>query len=390
MDIDASKQGEIDKTGAFAAIATITAVGCAVGLSFPLLSFLLESRGYSSTLIGANTAMAGIASIAAVPFVTPLAKRIGVINLIALSTAVTAISLIGFFLTPSIGAWFVLRFTFHGALTCIFVLSEFWINSSVPEEKRGLLLGIYGTVLSIGFACGPVILVFVGSKGFWPFGIGALIIVLSVIPALLARNHEPAIGGGEKTPSILRYIWVVPAATLAAFVFGATEQAGFALLPVFGTLAGFVESKTALLLTILAAGNILFQIPLGIVSDRLSDRRIVLAICSAVGVAGSLSLSLVADSFTLLAIVTFFWGGVVGGLYTVGLAHLGSRLTGAELAQANAAFILCYSIGMVVGPQSVGIAMDWYALAGFGYALAILFAGYLAFLMVRIFSTLRS
>ncbi len=47
-------------------------------------------------------------------------------------------------------------------------------------------------------------------------------------------------------------------------------------------------------------------------------------------------------------------GGVVAGLYTVGLAHLGSRLGGADLAAANAAFIFCYSLGMLVGPQTLG------------------------------------
>lgn len=40
-----------------AAIATISAVGAAIGLGIPLLSVLLESRGYSASLIGANTAV---------------------------------------------------------------------------------------------------------------------------------------------------------------------------------------------------------------------------------------------------------------------------------------------------------------------------------------------
>ena len=61
------RAGEGRHWGAVAAIATISAVGVAVGLSFPLLSFLMEQRGYSTTLIGANTAMAGIASMLAVP-----------------------------------------------------------------------------------------------------------------------------------------------------------------------------------------------------------------------------------------------------------------------------------------------------------------------------------
>lgn len=50
-----------------AAIASISVVGMAIGLGVPLLSVILETRGYSATAIGANTAVAGIASIAAAP-----------------------------------------------------------------------------------------------------------------------------------------------------------------------------------------------------------------------------------------------------------------------------------------------------------------------------------
>jgi MFS family permease len=59
----------------------------------------------------------------------------------------------------------------------------------------------------------------------------------------------------------------------------------------------------------------------------------------------------------------------VAALYTVGLAHLGSRLTGRDLASANAAFVFCYGLGMLLGPQVIGIAMDLFGAPGFGYAL---------------------
>ena len=64
-------------------------------------------------------------------------------------------------------------------------------------------------------------------------------------------------------------------------------------------------------------------------------------------------------------------------MYTVGLAHLGSRLKGPDLAQANAAFILCYAIGMVIGPQIAGVAMDIWGPARLAVALSGMFIGYL-------------
>ena len=381
--LDVKRPEKMDLAGAAAAIATISAVGVAIGLSFPLLSFLMEQRGYSSTLIGANTAMAGIASIITVPFVNPIARRIGLVWTLVLAAVIAALSLLGFYFFPSIIAWFALRITFHGAITASFILSEYWINVSAPEKRRGLVLGIYATVLSLGFATGPALLAFLGTAGFTPFITGSIIIVVSVIPALLARNRQPRGESEPQSRSVIRYIALVPIATAAAFIFGAVEQAGLALFPVYGARTGYAEQQISLLLTVLAIGNVALQIPLGLVSDRLKDRRWLLFTCALVGAVGVSILPYAVQHPTLLVAGLFVWGGVTAGMYTVGLAHLGSRLKGSDLAQANAAFILCYSIGMVIGPQFAGIMMDLWDPHGFAGALAIMFGGYVLLVLLR-------
>jgi hypothetical protein len=75
---------------------------------------------------------------------------------------------------------------------------------------------------------------------------------------------------------------------------------------------------------------------------------------------------------------------VVAALYTIGLAHLGSRLSGHDLANANAAFVLCYGLGMVLGPQAIGIGMDLAGPDGFGWSLALFFAAYIVLAVNRI------
>ena len=85
-----------------------------------------------------------------------------------------------------------------------------------------------------------------------------------------------------------------------------------------------------------------------------------------------------------MAALLFVWGGVVAALYTIGLAHLGSRLSGRDLASANAAFVLCYGLGMVLGPQAIGIGMDLFGTNGFGWSLALFFAAYIALVVCRL------
>ena len=369
-----------------AAIASISVVGMAIGLGVPLLSVILETRGYSATTIGANTAVAGIASIVAAPFATPLAARFGVVPVMLAAIVAGGIAFVGFHAAP-FWAWFPLRAVLHFALTVLFILSEFWISTSAPPHRRGLILGVYATVLSLGFAFGPWLFAQVGSAGFAPFGITFLLIMLATVPVSLAWRQSPDItdsAHGEAGAGFARYIWIVPTATAAVLVFGAVETGGFALFPVYGTRIGYTEAEAALLLTAVGLGNVLLQIPLGLVSDRMSDRRPLLAVCALVGLAGVLVLPYAAGNWHLSAAILFVWGGVVAGLYTIGLAHLGSKLSGRDLASANAAFVFCYGIGMLVGPQAIGIGMDIAGPNGFAWTLALFFAAYLALAAARL------
>jgi hypothetical protein len=106
--------------------------------------------------------------------------------------------------------------------------------------------------------------------------------------------------------------------------------------------------------------------------------------CAAAGLVGMATLPFIGTNWHLLAFVLFLWGGVVAGLYTVGLAHLGARLSGRDLASANAAFVLCYGIGMLLGPQTIGLGMDLFGPNGFAYAIMLFFVFYLVVGAVRL------
>lgn len=372
-----------------AAIAAISAVGIAIGLGLPLLSIILEKRGIPSTLIGLNAAMAGVASMLAAPLTTKLAHDFGVARTMIFAVVVAALSGIGFYYASAFWMWFPLRFTFHGATTTLFILSEFWINEAAPPRRRGLVLGIYATVLAVGFALGPLLFSALGSDGVTPFLVGAGIIMLAVIPIFIARHESPVLDT-KPDRHFFHYIFLVPTATAAVFAFGAVSAGGLSLFPIYALREQLSEANAAMLLTVMGIGNMAFQIPLGLYSDKLKDRRPLLAAMAALGVVGSLSLPFLIDNWILTAVVLFFWGGCVSGLYTVGLAHLGARLSGADLAAANAAFIFCYAVGTVVGPQGIGAAMDVAGNDGFAWALAAFFGFYVVVSLCRaLFPTKR-
>lgn len=339
-----------------AVIACITAVGAGLGLSIPLLALRLEQQGIDTYLIGLNTAMPALATLAFTPFIPKLLRRVPPDKFLMLCMAISAFCMPAYVLFPNIWAWFPIRFFNGMALAGLFVVSEFWINQLADEHNRGKLIGLYGTILSAGFASGPLLLMAVGTEGATPFLAVSLITLSAAIPLFMARGLAPRVEE-KASRGVLAFLFVAPAATLAGLIYGATETNIFNLLPIYALRSGQSVEMAALVLTVFGAGNILFQLPIGALADRM-DRRLVLLICAGAGFLGTAFLPAVASNPWAFIPSLFLFGGVVVGMYTVGLTLLGERFRGADLASANSAFILLYSLGALGGPPLAGLAMD--------------------------------
>jgi MFS family permease len=356
------------------AILLISLVGLSISLTIPLLALEMERMGVSSAIAGVNTAFAGIGNLAIVPFIPRLAARFGLRPVIGVSVAVLLTSIIAFKLIPDIGVWFVLRFLMGAALGSLFTLSEFWINAAAPPSKRGLVMGIYATALSFGFALGPAILGVVGTVGWLPYLVAAAISLSGLIPVVFSQVAAPALDRHAKAP-VFAFIVAAPSATLAALVFGAIETGAVAHLAVVGVRSGYSEAASAILVSIFAAGNIVSQVPIGLLADRM-DKRVLLLLIAVVSLVLVAVLAFTFPVFWLMAAILFVFGGVVGALYTVGLAHLGARYGGIDLASANAAFVMLYSSGLIIGPPLLGVGMDVMGAPGFSVMMGALLLPY--------------
>lgn len=367
----------------FAATATIGAVGMALGLGTQLISILMAARGFSSSIIGYSGTVGGIATIIAAVFTARIAKRLGVARSILTMMAIGCASFLGFYYFESIIIWFLLRFSLHFAITVMFILSEFWVNNSAPPAKRGTILAIYAITLGLGFTIGPTLLAHVGSQGFAPFGAACFLIAIAAIPIIIAWNLSPQFKDSDHI-AFMRYIFAVPTSTMAVLVYGAIQMGALTLITPFSLNLGYNEAEASKFMSVLALGNVLLLIPIGMISDFVTDKRYPLMGCAIIGLVGTLTIPLIAEVKWQLTLDLFILGGVSAGLYTIGLAQLGARLKGFELAAANSAFIFCYGIGMLVGPTAIGKAMDIFPPFGFSDTMATFFGLYIILVITRV------
>ncbi|MCH2393912.1 MFS transporter [Oceanibaculum sp.] len=351
--------------------------GLMIGVTMPLLSMLLELRGTDTVLIGLNAAMSTFAILLTGPFLPRAIRRYGTLPVMYLSIVFGIAVLLAMPVFTSLPAWFVLRFALGISVGVAWIASEAWLNAIVTDRNRGKMLGLYVTCFAGGFALGPMIVGLVGLDGPVPFLIGAAILGASALPLPLARHALPPVPS-HAAGNIGRLILLAPTIMLAAAVSGLSDATVFALLPVYALRVGFAPETAVLLLSTFLAGNLALQVPLGWLADRM-NRRLLLAICGAAGVLGPLAFWLAIGTplgTWLVWPLLFAWGGVVMGIYTIGLCMLAERFDTATLPGANAAFVMLYSLGSMSGPALGGGAMtlwDPHGMLVFGALASLLF-----------------
>ncbi|MGO6696769.1 MFS transporter [Rhizobium johnstonii] len=362
-------------------IATVTVFAVAQGLTYPLLSFILERQGTTSGLIGLSAAMTPLGFILSAPFIPALSRRVGGARLTILCSILAALTLMTIAWAQDVWAWMPLRFLLGVFANPLYVISETWLISITPAPRRGRIMGLYSSIVSGGFAIGPLSLWLTGTEGWPPFAIGIAafllcgLIVLAVVPRL------PDMPGEGEATTVGRFFALAPLLLFAVFTAAAFEQTLLSLFAVYGAALGSAEERIASLITCFIAGNAVLQILLGRLAERLSSTRMML-FCVLACLASCLLLPSAFNSWLIWPLV-FVWGGVSFGIYTLSLIQLGERFTGQALIAGNATFALVWGIGGIVGSPATGLAMQLIGHQGLPLSLGLLSSVLAALMMAR-------
>src|SRR5208282_5861226 len=125
----------------------------------------------------------------------------------------------------------------------------------------------------------PILLQFTGTQGARPFVIGAISLVLTLLPLGALGRVESAAQSAVRLAGLMDAVRAAPVVMLAAAVAGLVESADLALLPLYGLHAGIGERAALLLVTVFMAGNVTLQMPIGLLADRFG-LRLLLGICA--------------------------------------------------------------------------------------------------------------
>jgi MFS family permease len=357
-----------------AAIASSAGFGLGIGQGGPLLSLSLDSHGVNATLNGVNAAAAFVGVLVG-PLLAPFGVRVlGIRNFLLLGFAIeiAVFPLLKAF--DSFPVWMALRAVGGLVGSSVFTASEAWINLLAGDAGRGRIIGLYAGALSLGFGVGPLILSLTGIEGWPPFLVNAGIIAIAALPIFGIGNRAWDFGrerGGNPFTMLVR----APLILLTVVLFGLHEATVVALLPIWALRLGFDANFAATTVSAVFIGSVALQWPIGYLSDK-TTRPLMLQLCGAGGLLGSIAIAWVTEPTPALLIVLAVWGGIASSIYPVALSMAGDLFRGSELVTVNAAIIIAYGIGALVGPALGGMAMDWWNPNGLPIFFFVLFAGF--------------
>ena len=340
------------------------------GLQGTLLSVRGELEDFSTFEMSVVMSAYFVGFLGASRLVPEFIRRVGHIRVFAaLASLISAILILyPLLVNPWIwtGGRIIIGFCFCG----VYITAESWLNNAATNENRGQLLSSYMVVQMAGIVAAQLLL-FVGDPGgFELFVLISVLVSISFAPILLSITPTPAFEA-TKPMSIKHLFRTSPLGCVGMFFLGGIFSAQFGMAPVFGTTAGFSLSEISIFVAAFYIGAMVFQFPIGWLSDRM-DRRILIVVTSAIGFIAALTSILVLDAFLILVGSALLIGGMSNPLYSLLIAYTNDFLELDDMASASGGLLFLNGLGAISGPLLTGYLMTQTGPGGYFIILATL------------------
>lgn len=352
-----------------------------IGTVTPLLSLSLEQQGVEPAKIGVIVSASWLAILLLYKWVPRLLAHLGLVKTNILSAALTIAALIGMTLTTHLVLIFSLNFVLGIGLILRWIACDTWIVAVASKDERGRAIGVHETLMGLGIAVGPLLLVVFGVGSAVPYYACAVIVLLSGALAFTLRGYDTR----PQTPAEKRHgklFSVIPTALCGAFIAGFSETSSVSFLAGYSLSAGYLLTAATLLISVFGIGGTVLQLPIGWMADR-SSYKVGQLVCGLILLLGTLAIPFSQPLPWLATIIVFLWGGAIGGMNTLAVIEAGDRVGEHQVSTAMTAIAMFYTLGSVLGPIATGATVSYISEHGLMITVGGVGAVFIAMLVLR-------
>ncbi len=340
------------------------------GLQGTLLGVRGELEDFSTFEMSVVMSAYFVGFLGASKLVPDLIRRVGHVRVFAALASFISAILILYPLLVNPWVWtggrVIIGFCFCG----VYITAESWLNNAATNENRGQLLSSYMVVQMAGIVAAQLLLLIGDPSGFELFVLISVLVSISFAPILLSITPTPAFET-TKPMSIKELFSTSPLGCVGMFFLGGIFSAQFGMAPVFGTSAELSLPQISIFVAAFYIGAMVFQFPVGWLSDRM-DRRILIVATSAIGFIAAVLAIFGENIFIILLGSAFFIGGMSNPLYSLLIAYTNDFLEPDDMASASGGLLFLNGLGAISGPLFTGYLMTEIGPIGFFVILAAL------------------
>ncbi|MEN8659958.1 MAG: MFS transporter, partial [Marivita sp.] len=369
--------------------------------SWPLLLgmlLLMLGNGLQGSLLGVRGSTLGFSSVEMslvmsayfagfliASRVTPsMIRRVGHVRVFAALGSFVSAALLLFPTIQDPIAWILGRVVIGFCFCGVYVTAESWLNNSATNENRGQALSAYMIVQMLGIIIAQGLLVVPDPSGYLLFVIPSVLVSIAFAPILLSISPTPAFES-TKRMTLAELYSVSPLGCVGMFLMGSVFAAQFGMAAVYATEAGLSIGQIPIFTAAFYVGALLFQYPVGWLSDR-ADRRMLIALSALIAGLASLMGMFFGGSFYVLVAAAFLIGGLSNPLYSLLIAYTNDFLEHEDMAAASAGLLFVNGVGAIAGPVIIGYAMQVMGPPGYFILLAVVLlalTGYAVYRMTQ-------
>lgn len=292
-----------------------------------------------------------------------LIARAGNVRVISAMGFLLVIALLGYGLLPQVWFWIFCRVLTGIAMAGIYVATDSWLNKISGDETRGQVLSLYMVMQMLGIIGAQALLNAADPSGMVLFMLAGVLVALGLMPFLLSGVQAPPYQAARRMR--LRELYSLSPLGCAGMVLsGGVYSAMMGMASVWGTETGLSLQQISIFIGAMYLGGLIFQYPLGWLSDRMERRRLVVGLSLAGGVLMLLT-ALLPMSFALQSVMALVLGGIVNPVYGLLIAHTNDGLEPERMPGASSALLFLNGSGAVCGPLITGQMMAWFGPPGF-------------------------
>jgi MFS family permease len=314
------------------------------------LALLMVGNGMQSTVLGIRGGIEGFSTfelsivmsgyfagfLVASKIAPLLIRRVGHVRVFAALGSLISANLILYPVLTDPVAWTLLRVLIGFCFCGVYITAESWLNAASTNETRGKALSLYMIVVMLGIVVAQGVVTLGDPSGFILFIVPSVLVSIAFAPILLAATPTPPF---ETTKSMsLARLWATsPLGCVAVFMTGGVISGQFTMSAVYGGEVGLTVPQISAFIAAIYMGGLVFQFPLGWLSDRMDRRQLIL--WSAVGSAAlaAIGMGFVDDARVLIAL-GFLFGGLSNPLYSLAVAYTNDFLDREDMAAASGGY----------------------------------------------------